>query len=300
MADVLVTGATGLLGSRVVTALAAEHTVLAIGRHAASTREDVQWISHDLRASALPDGLPSRVDVVIHLAQAREFREFPSRALDTFRVNVLSTALLADWAFAVGASHLMVASTGGVYRPSTKPHREEDVVGSQGTPSFYVASKLASEELARAYGSHMAVVVFRPFFMYGRGQDSRMLFPRLVGSIRSGKAIRLDGQDGMRFNPIHVDDAAQAVVAALALQQSCVVNLAGPEVLALRQAVDLLATALGIDPVVETRPAVSPTDVIGDISTMARLLGPPSTRLADKVHEVCAEAADAAMDSLPS
>ncbi|MGI9080419.1 MAG: NAD-dependent epimerase/dehydratase family protein, partial [Acidimicrobiales bacterium] len=244
-------------------------------------------VVHDLSRPVLPDELPSRIDVVIHLAQAREFRDFPSRALDVFAVNVASTALLADWACAVGARQFMVASTGGVYQPSSAPHREDEAISGSAAPSFYAASKLAAESLARAYSAYLTVTVFRPFFIYGRGQDATMLFPRLIDSIRSGRPIHLDGPDGMRFNPIHVSDACRAVSAALAIEDSCVVNLAGPEVLSLRRAVGLLSGAIGVEPALDREVGAAPTDLIGDISTMAARVGPPIRALADTVAELC-------------
>lgn len=287
MADILVTGATGLLGSNLITALRGSHDVVAIARQPPGRSADVRWVTHDLRRPVLPDDLPSRIDVVIHLAQSRDFREFPSRALDTFAVNVASTALLADWACAAGARQLVVASTGGVYRSSSTPHREDEAVGGADALSFYAATKLAAESLARAYGAELVVTVLRPFFIYGRGQDAGMLFPRLVDSIRTGRPIFLDGRDGMRFNPVHVSDAVRAVSAALDLDDSCVLNLAGPEVLSLRKAVELLATALGVEPVFESRPEATPADCIADISNMAARLGPPSRVLADTAPELC-------------
>lgn len=287
MADILVTGATGLVGSNLVSELAGSHDVVAIARQPPGQPADIRWVTHDLRQPVLPEDLPARIDVVIHLAQAREFREFPSRALDTFAVNVASAALLADWACSAGARQLIVASTGGVYRPSSLPHREDEAVGGPGAPSFYAATKLAAEALARAYGAQLAVTVFRPFFIYGRGQDARMLFPRLVDSIRSRRPISLDGEDGMRFNPIHVSDAVRAVSAALALDDSCVLNLAGPEVLSLRLAVELLANALEVEPLFDSRSEVTPADCIADISAMAARLGPPTRVLADTAAELC-------------
>ncbi|MDQ3896138.1 MAG: NAD(P)-dependent oxidoreductase [Actinomycetota bacterium] len=287
MADVLVTGATGLLGSRVVQDLAREHEVVALARRPPPDPGGVRWIRHDLRSPALPADLPPGIEAVVHLAQAREFREFPSRALDTFAVNVGSTVLLADWACRAGARRLVLASTGGVYRPSSEPHREDEPVGGPDVPSFYAASKLAAETLARAYSSELVVTVLRPFFVYGAGQEAGMLLPRLVGSVRAGAAVRLDGHDGMRFNPVHVSDAARAVIAALAMQEGGVVNVAGPEVLSLRRAVELLGQRLGTPPTFEIRPDAAPTDFVADISTMAATLGPPTTRLADVVDELC-------------
>jgi len=286
MADILVTGATGLLGSALIPELAAAHDVVAVARRPPTQPGGVRWVTHDLGQPTLPGDLPSHIDVVIHLAQSREFRDFPAQAVDIFAVNVTSTVLLADWARRAGARQFMLASTGSVYQPSSLPHREDEAVDAASPLSFYAASKLAAESLARTYDPHLIVTVFRPFFIYGRGQDPAMLIPRLVDSVRSHRPVLLDGQDGMRFNPIHVSDAVRAVAAALALGESCVLNLAGPQVLSLRQAVDLLAASLEREPVFETRPAVTPTDCIGDTSIMVARLGPPTRELVDMAAEL--------------
>ena len=285
MADVLLTGATGLLGSTVVTELARNRDVVALARRPPLEDGGARWLVHDLRSPALPDDLPSTVDAVVHLAQAREFRDFPARATDVFAVNVASTALLADWACRVGARHLVVASSGAVYRPGAEPHREDEPVGGPDVPSYYASTKLAAEMLARAYSSELTVTILRPFFIYGRGQES-MLLPRLIASVRAGTPVRLDGGEGMRFNPVHVSDAAAAVSAALVQEASWVVNVAGPEVLTLRTAVELLGEALAIEPRFDVRDT-APTDFVADVSTMTARLGAPSVRMADVVAELC-------------
>jgi nucleoside-diphosphate-sugar epimerase len=290
MAEILLTGATGLLGSAVMDQLVRRHGVTVLARRPPPQRTDARWVVHDLSRPTLPPELPSRVDAVIHLAQGRAFRHFPERAQDTFAVNVASTELLLDWAVGAGASRFVLASTGAVYDRHSAPHHEEEPTPLPGIPSFYAASKLAAETLARAYGSCMVVCVLRPFFVYGARQDRAMLLPRLVASIRAGETIWLDGHDGMRFNPIHVSDAAKAVVASLDVQASCVVNVAGPQVLSLRQAVDLLADALGVRATVQTHPAPV-GDLIADIARMRALLVPPETVLADVAAELCASAA---------
>lgn len=297
MADVLVTGATGLLGFKLICLLAEKHDVTAIARKpptgtgtgtrtGTAAAANVRWLVHDLARPMLPADLPARVDVVVHLAQSRRFREFPTGAPDIFAVNVAATAALLDWAVAAGASQFILASTGGVYGPSREPHHEDEPPAAS-PPSFYAASKRAAEVLTTSYCSQFSVCVLRPFFIYGPGQDPGMLVPRLVERVRSGGTITLDGLDGMRFNPIHVSDAAAAVVAAIDHQSSSVVNIAGPEVISLRHAVSLIGACMGRPPHIESRTDVEPVDVVGDTSRMTALLGAPRIRLADVLVELC-------------
>ena len=65
-----------------------------------------------------------------------------------------------------------------------------------------------------AYQGEFVVVILRFFFVYGPGQSNEMLIPRLVKSVREGQPIALDGLDGLRINPVYVEDAVRAVVSA--------------------------------------------------------------------------------------
>ena len=53
------------------------------------------------------------------------------------------------------------------------------------------------------------------------------------------------------MNPIYVSDAVKAVVATLALDDSVVVNVAGDEVVGIREIAVLSGEALGAEPVFE-------------------------------------------------
>lgn len=286
MADILITGGTGLLGASLLPSLIDAHDVVAIARRPPE-EPGVRWVSHDLRQPALPLDMPRRIDVVIHLAQSREFRRFPSGAIDTHAINVGSTALLLDWARSAGAQQFIVASTGGVYGNASTPHREDEPIRLPDVTTYYVASKLASEALSRSYHSHFAIVTLRPFFMYGRAQDRSMLLPRVVERLRSGRSIPIAGDDGIRFNPIHVSDASRAVVAALTLREGAVINLAGPQIISLRHAVEILAARLGVEAKFEREPNSEPNEITGDISRLCSLLDSPRVKLAEVADELC-------------
>jgi nucleoside-diphosphate-sugar epimerase len=113
-----------------------------------------------------------------------------------------------------------------------------------------------------------------------------MLVPRLVSSVRRQQPVRLAGAHGLTVNPVYVDDAASAIVKALSVARTTVVNLAGPDVVSLREMSECIARHLGVTPRFETVDEEAPA-VVGDIARMTDLLGPPRTRFADAVPRLC-------------
>lgn len=272
MRRVFITGTTGLLGSHLVPLLEGEAEVYAW--HGDLTR--------DLDASSFP----SRLDAVVHLAQSRRFREFPEAAGEVVRVNALAAVELAEHALRSGATHFVYASTGGVYAPGPEPLTEEAPVADSASMSFYAATKFAAERLLAPFASRLNLIILRPFFIYGPGQDRSMLVPRLIDTVKSGSPVHMTTDEGPRLNPVHAIDAAAAVLAALGLEGSHTINVAGPEVLALREIVGAIARHLGREARFEVGPGAGPKDLIGDVSRMARLLQPPRERICDRIGEL--------------
>ena len=129
------------------------------------------------------------------------------------------------------------------------------------------------------------MVVVRPFFIYGPGQKRDMLIPRLFDSVASGKPITLQGDSGIRINPIHVNDAASAVAAILDLNESATFNIAGPEVLSIRDICECMGRYLGVEPIFARQPSV-PNDLIADYSAMRDFLHNPKRRVEDSLNEI--------------
>jgi nucleoside-diphosphate-sugar epimerase len=242
---ILVTGAGGFIGRQLVRALAARHRVAGVVRQRPPEEiEGVEWIQCDLTdASAISD-LPTKIDVVAHLAQSRHYRSFPQQALDIFRVNAASTASLLDYARVAGANTFLLASTGGVSGYRSEPIAEQDAPQPN---SYYATSKLIGEQLAQAYRDHFTTVVLRYFFVYGPGQRG-MLIPTLLDRVRAGAPVALFGTNGIEINPIFIDDAIAATVAAIDLAGHDTVNVAGNEVVSIRRLTELLAEAVGATP----------------------------------------------------
>lgn len=267
---IVLTGATGFIGRHLLPVLAERHEVTAVARVVPDVRPDVRWVQADLASDLDASALPASVDAIVHLAQSRHYKEFPERAEDIFAVNVQGTFRLLEYARRAGASHFLFTSTGGVYGHGSEHMSETHPVSPI---DFYLRSKYAAELLITNYESLMRTIVFRLFFVYGPDQQ-RMLIPTLRDRVLADEEVRIDGDPGVRINPIHVADAARAFEPALALDHGAIVNIAGQEAVTLTELVELIGAVSARQPRIVHDLASAPRgDLLGDNQRMRELLG---------------------------
>jgi len=270
----LVTGAAGLIGSHLLPVLQNDFEVFALvqdQKHIPSTvAHDVQIIEGDLSQQNFTDHLPDSMDVIIHLAQSEQFRDFPNGAADVFAVNVSSCFHLLEYGRRAGVQTFVMASSGIVYGDEDSLEDEKLRNHSQDL-GFYYTSKLCAEAITDNYQQFMNVVTLRFFFVYGPGQGESMLIPRLVRSVIEGKSICLAGEDGMLFNPIHVRDAVTAIRSSVDLNSSEKINVAGSDVLSLRQVGEYIGEAVGKAPCFDVDAQAKANHLVGRIEKMKRL-----------------------------
>jgi nucleoside-diphosphate-sugar epimerase len=255
---VLVTGGTGFTGEALLHALAARgDEIYAVHRPDGATPlalEGVAAVAQDL-AVPLEDGLPNGIDAVVHLAQSRRFREFPEGAADVFEVNANATVRLLAWARGAGARSFIYASSGAVYAPGPEPVRETEAVAPG---NFYAVSKHAGELACEQFRGELTAHILRFFFVYGPGQRD-MFLPGVLGRIRRDEEVALAGKDGIRLNPVYVDDAVAAIVGMLDRSPSMTLNVAGPDVVSIRQLAELAG------PLLERTPRYAIGDPLPDV-----------------------------------
>lgn len=192
---------------------------------------------------------------------------------------------MLDYAKRIGARQFIYASSGGIYGNGVQAFDENAPIISPGQLGYYLGSKACGEILVHSYASVFQVVVIRPFFIYGPGQNRSMLVPRLMDNVALGKPISLQGKNGIRINPIHVEDASAAVASALELEESATFNIAGPEVLSIRDICETFAKYLD-KPAVFERASGDPNDLIADISSMEERLVAPRRRLSECLDDI--------------
>ncbi len=275
MNSILLTGATGLIGSHFHTAYRDRFAIHSVSRRGSveSTARDGHT-QLDLSGDWSGDALPRRIDAVIHLAQSENFREFPERASDIFSVNTAATVRLLDYARRAGARAFVLASSGGVYGTSDAAFTENAAIPALGNLGFYLGTRICAEIAAQPYSAYFNLITLRFFFVYGPGQRKTMLIPRLIDNVRSGAPVMLQGEEGIRLNPTFVTDAAEAIFHALSLEGAHQINVAGPEVMSLREVCETIGAAVGRRPVY-TIDRSPPGHIVGDISRMKERLQAP-------------------------
>lgn len=160
---ILVTGATGKVGSRFVPRLIAKgHEVTILVRDAAKVLPGAKVVVGDLYD---PNTLPPAVagmDAVIHLAAL--FRTFTDNE-GIVKTNHTGTVALAQAAIAAGVKRFVFVSTSNVYGSGYgHPAKEDDIVNIN-DPRAYSSSKIAAEQALLKLD--LDVRVLRLGFVYG-------------------------------------------------------------------------------------------------------------------------------------
>ena len=234
---VLVTGATGFIGSAVFPRLLprASEVAVVIGTRRTSERDDVQII--DAEGPALVDSIAAFApDVVIHLATHFLASHEVSDISALVNSNIEFGTFVLEGAAACSARFLNVNSAwqqvdGGKYAPV----------------SLYAATKQAYSDIA-AYFSQVRGLEVREvtlFDSYGPGDTRKKLVPLLLDAARSGAS--LDMSDGQQLIDLtYVDDVAAGVLHAALTQDlptSTVIRSWSP--LTIREVVDRVESVTG-------------------------------------------------------
>lgn len=243
LVKILVTGATGFIGTHLLSALMSKggDSVVATSRGRFRVQSSqVEWVEADLASAGWTERLPNEsFDIVIHLAQSIHYRLFPEMSRDIFQLNVMATVELAEWATRHQVKRFLFASTGNVYGSENRAFRETDSCHPQ---SMYGASKLSAEILLKPFSDVMEVLVLRLFGVYGPGQKDSML-PKIIDRFLQGHEITLAGNVGVQFNPVYVQDCVSVLLQMMEkplLNPYEILNVAGNEIVNLRQVVSML------------------------------------------------------------
>jgi UDP-glucose 4-epimerase len=275
---VVVTGATGNVGTSLLRLLSADPAVTSIVG-VARRRPDlhlpkVDWVAADISRDDLA-GPFAGADVVVHLAWLIQ----PSHRLDVVEAtNVAGTQRVLDATAAVGAGAFVYASSVGAYSPGPKDRRVDESWPTDGIPtSFYSRHKAATERmLDRFEAEHPGtrVVRLRPGLIFKREAASgirrlflgRLLPPQLL---KPSLIPVVPRTDRLVFQAVHTEDVAEAYRLVIVGDARGAFNIAADPVLD----PDELGRILGARPLPLPAPALR---VAADLSWRAHLQPTPA------------------------
>ncbi|MFF5205757.1 NAD-dependent epimerase/dehydratase family protein [Streptosporangium sp. NPDC000396] len=237
---VVVVGATGNVGTSVVSALAADRNVTSIvglARRLPDWRPDkTTWHAVDASTADLAPYLAG-ADAVVHLAWLFQPTRNP---VTTWRVNVLGSSRVFEAVARAKVPVLVHASSVGAYSPGPKDRPVTEEWPTHGWPgAAYGREKAYVERLLDVFERDhrdIRVVRLRPGFIFKReaATEQRRLFggpfvpQRLV---RPGLIPFIPDTPGLRFQAVHGDDIGEAYRLAVSRPVSGAFNIAADPVI---------------------------------------------------------------------
>ena len=269
---ILVTGATGFLGTHLTLELAERKISFCALVRSNSNREHLDRLKVECREGDLTDAssllpITDGCDAVIHLAAAADI----SNPKINSEVNIQGVSNLIDACRSSGTERVIFLSS----TCATRKYRDA-----------YGKSKLEGEHLFNESG--LQVTIFRPTMIYGAGSKE---FSTFIHTIRRLPVVPLIGPGTYRIRPSYVGDVIPAFINALTRDESIgkTYDIAGRDATSFNEFVQLIARLWGRSRVLCHLPA-------GPSLLLAKLLGKAMKKPPVTVDQVMAFLQDTEVD----
>lgn len=244
---ILVTGAGGFIGSRLVAAL--------------ENKEDVVYGHHRQNGNLSdPDALSSyqNIELVYHLAAASFVPESWEKPEEYLQNNIISTIRVLELCRRQKAKIIFI-STYLYGQPEYLPVDERHPCACI---SPYHLSKKTGEDLCRFYSQNFGVdaAIVRPFNVYGKGQKESYLLPKLhrqLTDIRTDQTDQIEVADlRPRRDYIYVSDLVHMLVMLKDKVSGLeIYNLGSGKSYSVKEVIDMMQEEFGTNKkIVETGP----------------------------------------------
>ncbi len=256
---VLVTGASGFIGSHIVRRLIRDgHAVSVLARPTSSwqrledLRSSFTVIPVDItdKEALAPILRAQQPEWIFHMANAGLYGGASGTDDQVARVNVLGLINLLESLQEVPYEVFINGASSAEYGPKHAPMKETDLCEPM---SMYAVTKLAATSYATMIArlKNKPIVSARFFSPFGPGDDERRLIPTLIRTMLAGKEATVAPEAMRDF--IYIDDAVGALISlaehpdkkAITGQ---ILNIGTGVGLRARQVAETIAVATGVTP----------------------------------------------------
>jgi len=228
--NILITGATGLIGSCLVEVLMSRaHTedfhVYASGRNEERARQRFDTFSDDPAFHFFCYDVMSPLsgditfDYIIHAASNASPNFFVTNPVEVIKSNIIGVANLMDYGLEHGLKRFLYISSGEVYGEGDGRIFVEDYSGYVDCTkprSCYPSSKRAAETLCASYCAEygVEVVIARPSHTYGPyfTESDNRVYAQFIRNVLDGKNIEMKSQGEQYRSWCYVVDCVSALL----------------------------------------------------------------------------------------
>ncbi|BAV33519.1 UDP-glucose 4-epimerase [Sulfuricaulis limicola] len=250
LSAVALTGATGMLGRHVVSALESQGIrVLSCARVARQGKDSADrriWDLGQWRSMDEMDALFEGAQAIVHAgAMVPGNSKLPGEA-ELFDVNVRACLNLGEWALARSVPVVHVSGA-IVYAEQDRENIDESApTGYTGFGGFYGLTKVLAEDIfQRLQQRGLQAAVLRPSSIYGAGLSPTKMLRKFLATAAAGGTIELVPPIEDRIDLIHAADVAAAVAAVLKTGAWTTFNLASGHPSTVREIADACLAVTG-------------------------------------------------------
>ena len=234
---VFITGATGLVGFNVVSALIVAGRkrnlgvkVVALARNLDKAHDRFELLDYSENELQFVQGsvlelpeLGAGVDYIIHGASVTASKDFVEKPVETIKTAVLGTMNLLELAKKEKAQGFVYLSSMEVYGYPEKGHKvTEDEIGKLlplNVRNCYPVGKLQCESMCASYASEYSLPVMiarlTQTFGFGTDKDDKRVVAEFARCAREKEDIVLKTKGETERSYLHVSDAASAILSIL-------------------------------------------------------------------------------------
>jgi UDP-glucose 4-epimerase len=290
MAQCLVTGGAGFIGSHIVHALVARGDKvrvldnLSTGKRSnlAAVAADVEFLEGDLTDIAAVGKAVAGCEIVFHEAALASVPRSVEAPLESHAACATGTLNVLDQARRAGVRRVVYAASSSAYVNQPTPRKKETDLPSPLSP--YAAAKLTGELYCEAFWHSygLETVALRYFNVFGPRQDPRgpyaAVIPLFIKAIQEGDRPKIFGDGGQTRDFTYVENVVAANLKAAAAPREAagrVFNVGNGVAISLLDLLNELSRILGkkIEPIFAPERVGDVRDSLADISLARSVLG---------------------------
>ena len=197
MSKILITGASGFIGRALCKVLEIDHEVITLDRSRGNITNPTTFLSLE------------KVEYVFHLAARSFVPDSWNETSDFLNANVIGTTNVLEYCKSLNIPLTYVSAY--VYGLPNSLPLNEDALIKPNNP--YALSKYLAEQVCQFYATYhnLNITIIRPFNIYGPGQATPFLIPKIINQVKKNLTIELFDLSPKR-DYVYIDDVIDALV----------------------------------------------------------------------------------------